>query len=133
MSLFTLPIDDTLLLNDMASPEPRINVTPINENMDRVAIVQPIRQTTSNSTDSDNSLIDTSKPLQRTTYNIPGPRNVPCKAILVVAVLTLVNLLNYMDRFTIAGRKKIKLSVSNHNVGRTKKKSTLSNTRASYQ
>ena len=110
MSLITIPIDDTLQLDEMASSPDDRNLPPITESLDRVAIVQPLRHDTdvningaANNSDSDSSNFESSKsPLQRNPVRL-APRGFTCRAIIAVAVLTLVNLLNYMDRFTIAG------------------------------
>ena len=120
MSLITSPIDDTLQLSDMAtSPDVR-NLNSFPESGDRVAIVQPnIRQVSqdhliTNTDDSDSSNADTNKPARHiSTSSRSSVRGFTCRATVTVAILTLVNLLNYMDRFTIAGKNR-KICPFNH-------------------
>lgn len=87
MSLVITPIDDTFQLDampvDISDTEPIVQNNPINED-DR----------TSNVTTTPEPIIQSG-----TTSDISKGR-----AYVTVAILLTINLLNYMDRYTVAGK-----------------------------
>lgn len=87
MSLVITPIDDTFQLDampvDISDTEPIVPNNPINED------------------DRTNNVTTTPEPIIQsgTTSDISRGR-----AYVTVAILLTINLLNYMDRYTVAGK-----------------------------
>ena len=85
MSFIDAPIDDTVQLDEMAAEADDDNFHNFPPGEDDVRIVGNERCPSEEE------------------RNLERPR-IAKKAILTIVVLTCINLLNYMDRFTVAGK-----------------------------
>ena len=104
MSLLKGPIDDTLQLDEMAANMDEDNLNNFPPSNDKVRIV-PGQE------DSDEEILDaglspSDREIGEGEESLPQEpvRRVPLRTILTILSLTFINLLNYMDRFTVAGR-----------------------------
>ena len=95
MSFIDAPIDDTVHLDEMAAEADDDNFGNFPTLDDDVRILQGNAHGSSEEEYAE-------KEIQKNARNLERPRFTK-KAILTIAVLTSINLLNYMDRFTIGG------------------------------
>ena len=95
MIFIDAPIDDTVQLDEMAAEADDDNYHNFPSGGDDVRIVGNDRCS------SEEEMAEVER--KKNAKNLERPR-VPKKAILTIIVLTCINLLNYMDRFTVAGK-----------------------------
>ena len=96
MSFIDAPIDDTVQLDEMATEADDDNYHNFPPAEDDVRIVGGNERCPS---EEEHAEIERKKNVR----NLERPR-ITKKAILTIIVLTCINLLNYMDRFTVAGK-----------------------------
>lgn len=96
MSFIDAPIDDTVQLDEMAAEADDDNFHNFPPAEDDVRIVGGNERCPS---EEEHAEIERKKNVR----NLERPR-IAKKAILTIIVLTCINLLNYMDRFTVAGK-----------------------------
>ena len=89
MNVFESPIDDTVQLDEMAAEADDDNMLNFPQTHDDVRIIQ-------GNEDSED------EHHQKKAKAAEKPR-ISRKAVLTIIVLACINLLNYMDRFTVAG------------------------------
>ena len=100
MSLLLGPIDDTVQLTVMAA-----NESDGSEEFPTDSDTARILPSTNGVDDDVDLITDGADVTERRTrdHNRSRRPRPPCRSIVIVIILTFVNLLNYMDRFTIAG------------------------------
>ena len=104
MSFLHGPLDDTVQLDVIATEVDTENMTNFPPSYDTVRIV-PGQE------DSDEEILEDVGETRESgegeeSIVEPSNRRVSKKAIFSILVMTFINLLNYMDRFTIAGESK---------------------------